>query len=498
MVFFVYFCILEQSDTPIATTMKNMLIQNNNTHWCSNILVVCAVLAVWLGALTLCYATLQNEKAYSLVSGSVKTYDVTLNDDGSKEVSFTKRPFNKVENQSLLHWDAFMYHELAQYLYDPSILWVGYFAFFPLFPLLWRATQLSPIGICLLNYILFGVGLLLLLKVFQQKYHTTTRHLIITCMLLLCMPYMVVFLIPYSEALFFVCIAIGLYGLLKERYWLYFLGFTLGCTTRAASNILLVAWVIADILAALYTRQSFKLFVRSIALHLAPIVTGVAAVMLFQHFRGAEHWFEYVLAQQHWGKELSLPTWPLTDWSTESKCVTQPLLYILFVPALAWLAATLIMGIRLRFGKPDGALDASADVSPWSLVRILSVLFLVGNIVLALFTQKGCMYSQARLLTCTPFFFFLMIDIYHNPRVGFWRWVTVAFIVLAAIMCRMMLFRLATIGCALTILLTVLVFFGRSMNRHIRHILLGLTWALNIFWTAYLFNCFLSNSWIFT
>lgn len=478
--------------------MKTMLIKTNNKHRKSVILVLGLTLAVWLGSLALCYATLQNEKAYSLVSGSVKTYDVSINDDGSKEVYFTKRPFNKVDNQSLLHWDAFMYDGLAEYLYDPSVLWVGYFAFFPLFPLLWRATQLSPIGISLLNFVLFGFGLLLLLKAFQQKYHMTTRRLIITCMLLLCMPYMVIFLIPYSEALFFVCIALGLYGLLKERYWLYFIGFTLGCMTRAASNILLVAWVIADILAALYTRQSIKLFIRNLALHLAPVVVGVVAVMLFQHFRGAEHWFEFVLAQQYWGKELSLPTWPLTDWSSESQCVTQPLLYILFMPALAWLAATLIKGIRLRIKKADDPLGILEEPTPWSLVRTLSVLFLVGNIVLALFTQKGCMYSQARLLTCTPFFFFLMIDIYHHPRVGLWRWVMAAFVVLAAIMCREMLFHLATIGCALTVLLTLLVFFGRIMNRHLRHVLLCLTLALNIFWTAYLLNCFLSGGWIFT
>ena len=321
-----------------------------------------------------------------------------------------------------------------------------------------------------------------------------------TCMMLLSMPYMVIFLIPYSEALFFVCIALGLYGLLKERYWLYFVGFTLGCMTRAAGSILLVAWVMADVLGALHTRRALKLLLRDIALHVAPIVTGVAAVMLFQHYRGAEHWFEFILAQQYWGKELSLPTWPLTDWSDESKCVTQPLLFVLFVPALAWLGTKLIDGIRVRLGKKDVPQDAAGSTSCylWSLVRMLSVLFFVGNIVLALFTQKGCMYSQARLLTCTPFFFFLMIDIYHTPRVGFWRWVVAVFVVVAAILCSDMILRLDTLGCGLTLLLAVLVLFGRVLNRHLRHVLLCLMLVLNIFWTAYLFNCFLSCGWIFT
>jgi hypothetical protein len=131
-------------------------------------------------------------------------------------------------------------------------------------------------------------------------------------------------------------------------------------------------------------------------------------------------------------------------------------------------------------------------------VRTLSILFLVGNIVLALFTQKGCMFSQARLLTCTPFFFFLMIDIYHNDNVGIWRWVVAVFMVVAAILCGNMIFRLNYLGCALTLMLMVLVFFGRRMNRRLRRTLLCLTLALNIFWTAYLFNCFLSDGWVFT
>lgn len=449
--------------------------------------------------MALCFTTLQNEGAYRVVSGCVKTYDVTVNDDGSREIRAVERQYNRVEGESLLHWDADMYHQIAVHLYDTSKRWAGDFAFFPLFPLLWRAMRLSPTGVCVLNFVLFGVGLLLLLNLFCQRYHPTARHFLATCMLLLSMPFMVIFLIPYSEALFFVCIAAGLYGLLRGRYWLYFIGFTLGCMTRAAGSILLVAWVIADVLGALHSWRGLILLLRDIALHVAPIVTGVAAVVLFQHCRGAEHWFEFVVAQRLWGKELSLPTWPLTDWSDEGKCVTQPLLFTLFVPALAWLATKLVEGIRVRLGKIDVSQDEEdASCRLWGLVRMLSVLYFVGNIVLALFTQKGCMYSQARLLTCTPFFFFLMIDIYHNPRVGVWRWVVAAFAVVAVVLCGDMVFHLDTAGCGLTMLLTVLVFFGRMMNRHVRHTLLCLMLALNIFWTAYLFNCFLSCGWIFT
>ena len=66
--------------------MKNSVIQRISKSSGAIFLALVVSLAVWLGAVVLCFATLQNESAYSLVSGSVKTYEVTFNEDDKKEV----------------------------------------------------------------------------------------------------------------------------------------------------------------------------------------------------------------------------------------------------------------------------------------------------------------------------------------------------------------------------------------------------------------------------
>ena len=475
-------------------------------------LTIIGLCTAWLCAVALCFALLQNRVIYNAVSGVVETYRVEQAEDGSKIVTLEKQPFNRIENERLLHWDAGHYVVLSQHLYDPEYVWPGCVAFFPLFPMVWRITGLSPIGICLLNFVLFVVGLLVLIAATTKAADKYWQRFAV----LLCMPFLVIFLIPYSEALFFLCISVGLYGLLRNRYWLYFVGFMLGCMTRAAGSILLVAWLIADILYALQYRLPWRQLLRNLALHLAPIVAGVAVVMLIQGVSGHAGLFAFAGAQFEWGKEWSLPSWPLTDWSDESKSVTQPLLFILFLPALAWLCVRLISSAR--GGRPQQVIETnnnnyqpryevvanggSPQDSAW-LVRVLSVLVFVGNIVLALFTQKGCMFSQARLLTCTPFFFFLMMDFGGalcdpSREVKVWRWVIIGFMVLAALLCHRMLFKAQTLGTLLVFLMTVLVFFTPFKSKVANRVLLGVTLFLNVYWTAYLFNCYLSGSWIFT
>lgn len=478
------------------------------------ILITISIYAAWCCAVALCFALLHNPTVYHAVRGVAKTYRVEKQADNTIEVTRERIPFNPVHDTLLLHWDAENYKLIADHLYDPQYVWPGYKAFFPLFPLLWRLTGLSPIGVCVLNFLLFVAGLLLLLKTCKGLSSLgagpapsggtdSLRRLLV----LLCMPFMVIFLIPYSEGLFFLCISLGLYGLFKQRYWIFFIGFMLGCMTRAAGSILLVAWVITDVLYALRYRTSWRGLLRSLALHLAPVAAGVAVVVAIQVLSGGGSPFDFARAQSEWGKEWSLPSWPLTDWSDEGKCVTQPLIFILFLPALGWLCAELVKSLRggcaaAKQQDTPAATDAPAVRVQW-LVRVLSVLFFVGNVMLALFTQKGCMFSQARLLTCTPFFFFLAIDFEGALRrpgreARVWRWVVVGFMVLAAALCRLMLFKGQTLGCIITFLFLTLVLFAPLKPKAVDRVVLAVALLLNIFWTANLFNCFLSGGWIFT
>ena len=440
-------------------------------------------LLLFSGAVTFCHRMLQNENCYRIASKIVKTYDTGVTDDGIKYVNPVERPFMRPDDSLLLSWDAEHYDEIRRWMYNPEHSWSGNFAFFPLFPLLWRMTGFPPKGICALNWLIFCLGAALLMIPLQKRLEPW--------MLLLvgCIPMMVVFMIPYSESLFFLCVAAGILGHFKKSYWLYFIGFMGAAMTRSAGSILVVAWIITDIIAFLSSGRSWKELLRNMAMHIAPIIAGVLAVMLFQHFRGAEHWFEFALAQKGWGKSLSLPSWPLTDWSAEGKSITNTLLYLLFLPSRIWMASLLLRSL----GKKNPPV-----FDEWLQMRCMSVLYFIGNILLALLTQHGCMNSLARYLTCTPFFIFLVLDMAREKQPKKWLYIIGICAVPALVFCRYVLVRIPWMGGAILFLTAAIVFCHHFMNKKIRNALLVLTLLLTIFWTAYLFNCFMNDSWIFT
>ena len=430
-------------------------------------------------ATMLCHWLLRHEAIYNVFGRAVPTYVKVTHEDGSWEAQRVRAPFTQPTNENMLAWDAGHYDEIRQYLYDTNKMWEGNFAFYPLFPLAWRASRLGAMGVAALNYLLYAMGMALVALALGRGL-ARWQYL-----LMLCAPYVVIFMIPYSEALFFLGIAMGMLGLSKRMYWLYFLGFFIGCATRAAGNILVVAWVIVDVLMALRNRESAATALANMLRHIAPVVAAVLCVALLQRLRGAEHWLEYVMAQRLWGKELSWPQWPFTDWSAEGRSVTQPLVYILTLPALAWLGAQAWHAVR-----PPTHERAQERYA----LRLLSVLFFVGNVMLALFTQRGCLFSLARLLTCTPFFVFLIADLCAASKPKGWMYGMLCAMVAAICLVP----NKGMVGGWLVLLLCTLVFMGDRLAPRPRGIVLGATLGLNVCWTAYLFNCFLTGGWIFT
>src|SRR5687767_13202532 len=127
-------------------------------------------------------------------------------------------PYINLTNERAIQWDAVHYRFIRDFGYDVFKADGEYiFEFFPLFPLIWYGTGLSPIGAIFLNYILFVAGLILLFKIFTPD--RLPFHIVVLSMT---WPGIIIFLIPYSEALFFITLSLGLYGFIKRRYWLYF------------------------------------------------------------------------------------------------------------------------------------------------------------------------------------------------------------------------------------------------------------------------------------
>lgn len=441
------------------------------------------MLLAYGGLTLLVHFLLEDSSIYHRVEHFFPTYEVVTHSDGSWEAVQAGKPYVKPTDERLLGWDAEHYKDISTNLYDPDKSWEGNVAFFPAYPLLWRVTGLSAKGICMLGWLMFCIGIAVVAAIFGNK--LSWRH----CLLALCMPYLVIYMIPYSEALFFLFMAIGLYGLAKGRYWIYFIGFMAGATVRAASGVLVVAWVVVDILAWVHTKKGWKVFLVDVAKHTAPLLLGIFAVAVYQFMHGAESLLAFADAQRFWGKSWSLPEWPLSDWSIPGQSVTQPLIFIFFIPAILWLCRLFWNGMCNRHAIPFTALD---------YCRSLSLLYFVGNIVLALLTQHGNMFSMARILTCTPFFVYLLFDISTTHHPTRWLWVLLCFFGFSFIFYQPYPINIEHTGALLIYGMAALAFLNDRMPHWISTAISILLIIMNILWTAHLYNTFLTGGWIFT
>ena len=332
---------------------------------------------------------MQNNDVHYLFRKILPTYEVSLDESWNKTITNSNKPFEKITSEKMTVWDGSHYNFIKEEMYSD----IKNFAYYPLFPLFWKATGLSTLGISLLNIFLFALGMWVMFKIFKNN--LSWKHLL----LLLCVPYMVIFMMPYSEALYFLFIALGLYGILKEKYWFYFFGFLLASMTKSSSLLFVILFLCLEGLYAL-NHRSISLFFKRFLKAVFPVALGMFLVMLFQWIMGAPSFFQSIISQKYWGKSLSLPQLPFSFWSNESRSITVPFLCLYFLPMLVVLAREVVVALKSK---------QRIEFDNWKYVRLICIVFLVGNVFTALFTQHGGLYSLARYLLATPFFVFFNV-----------------------------------------------------------------------------------------
>src|SRR5690606_23303214 len=101
----------------------------------------------------LLYKGLQNREVYRHTLGKLSG-NWTLMKDGETRLADTA--YTSFSGDRLFRWDAAHYYRISKTGYETR--WKEdefIFAFFPLFPLLWRWLELPPAGIPFLNYAFF-------------------------------------------------------------------------------------------------------------------------------------------------------------------------------------------------------------------------------------------------------------------------------------------------------------------------------------------------------
>jgi hypothetical protein len=406
--------------------------------------------------------------------------------------------FFPITEKNLTQWDTEHYKNIRDNGYNVKKSGGDFiFAFFPLFPKIWDVTGIaSGYGIVIFNYLLFLFGFLILFNLFSTKKDIPTFLLFFT------LPSMVVFFIPYTESLFFLLGALGLYGMLKKRYWIYFLSFALLAATRPSITLVLAAMASTEIY-LLFLHKKWKNSITSLGLNILPLIVGTLSAAAFQYAQGAENLFTFVDVQKYWNHTLQMPK-ALSDWSHEGHAINIAIVSLIIFPT-AWI-------ILLRLFKKNPMQSYNHLFHPGTpeqgkqlFIFNLGGFYILGIVAFTFLFQGGNLHGLFRYILCTPLFapvlFYLISKISNTPKRKQRFWVfglallTIGLYIATPFIVKP---RFAHLGFLLMLIPFIVYSFTNRLKPIFQHISIGILLFLNIVWTGYLLNNFLINYWIYT
>ncbi len=449
---------------------------------------------ILIQALVLCgfwiiYFSFQHYSFYHHTLG--KFSDNWQNTDGNRVLADV--PYTNPDNINIVQWDAKHYQLIKDYGYDTEKAGGDYiYAFFPLFPAIWKASLLPPLGIFFLNYIFFSISILLLLKLFSGN-QSYVRDAILS----LSLPGLIIFMIPYTEATYLLMVTIGIWGFAKHKYWIFFIGFFLAALSRPSFTFLLLSILGVEFF-FLLNHKSITTFLKNAVLRTLPLICGTALVSVIQFAQGSKTIFKFIQVQKYWENILSVPH-NIKDWSHEGFGINLGIILLILAPLLI-----LVMQLLFKQLRKDSPRTILNYESPADYLMLLSILYLIGNTLFVLLFRGGSLNCLFRFTICSPFVFILL---YHGFKyikdisLSVRSFVIFTFAVIGVLMLGLIdystFWNFSDFGMFILIATLMLwIYQDLSQNRLYRIAMYVILFG-NCIWTTYLFNMYIVDGWIF-
>lgn len=461
------------------------------SHSTKQLLVPFIYLALFLGV----YTGLTHHSFYKFTIGRfVHPYKESM-----KEGAHTKdEPYFAIENKRLYNWDGAHYYKIGSEGYS----YYDACAFFPLFPWLFKLTGFSWL-IILVNFLLFSLSLRYLVRKLGGD---EVKDSWPTLLLLIAMPSVFVFFMPYSEGLFFFCFTLCIAGFLNGNKYLLFTGLLLAATTRPIVSIVLLSIIAVEVIRLLQTR-SIKAMLNSLLVWLPPMVVGTVFSIYIQYLDTGSFTKFITVQKDVWNHTFRLPT-QISDWSDEGHALNVFAILFIVLPVLVYCAAVFIKALNRQanlFSSPK-ILSATTG-EKFRYLTILSAAYVVGSFCFIMLFQGGSLNGMFRYIMCTPFFYILVIaglnqlQYFTLKNKAILLSITAVLSILFIVWIRWFKHHIPNamefsflLLVAIAALLIVYKNFPRWM---VTLAAIGLA-ILGLFYQTYLFNSFLADSWILT
>jgi hypothetical protein len=289
-----------------------------------------------------------------------------------------------------LNWDAQHYFEIQKNGYEGFLV-----AFFPLFPMIWKAVGGDVFGIIFLNVLLYLVSFYFLCKNLNLSK--------LELLLCLSIPSSIFFILPYSESVFFASSTLLIVGVKKEKMILVLIGIFLCTLSRPSFTVLIPALLIMELIGS---TRDWKMM-RRLFFYVSISLVGIFVVSFIQYIETGR-WFEFFKVQQGWGNHLQLPMLPFTTWGGNMIVRLDGIALIFGVLSGVFL---LIYILNLKVFK--------LSVLPKEI--ILSLAYIGGITLMVLIFRGGSLFSLNRFVFASPFIlivinYFLSIDIFLSKK----------------------------------------------------------------------------------
>lgn len=461
------------------------------------------IISVFLLGLIL-FKCFQNDYIFKNTLGRIAiTYkNVSKSNTHKPDVDIIKtdESFTSFDEENFIHWDVKFFKYMSENSYGKDNTWpgIGTYAFSPLFPFIWKLSHLPAKWISILNYLLFAFSILILSDLFLSPTDFGKTDRLCLFVLALTLPSVFSFYIPYCESTFIFALSIALWGLFKEKFWLFFVALIAFALSRPSFLIVGIAFICTDIY-FLAINKNFKLFLRELGKKILPIIIGMLITFYLQYLKSGSFFKMFQVHSQFWIHDFQFPK-TITDWSTESYGMNVFSICCIVLPSVLFLISYMLKSYKETKHPPVSLFSAE---NRKQYLFSFSIIYFIGNFLFVIFTQGGNLNGMHRYVLVSPFFyifFFILIQkirsfdlknifrilipmvllgyllLIHGPYQHSITFLDAGFFLLVFTMVYFILFDRLKLPIKLSFLLLIVL--------------------CNTVWLTYLFNHFLNNSYI--
>jgi hypothetical protein len=467
------------------------------------LLKISIIISVFLLELVV-FKLLQNNYIYSNTLGRIAiTYLNTSNSEsniGSASIIKTHKPFTSLDESNFIHWDVKFFKYMSEHSYGKDDTWpgVGTYAFSPLFPFIWRISHLSAKYIVLLNYLLFGISIIILSSLFLSRDDFKTSDRICLFALALTMPFVFSFYLPYCESTYVFTMSLALLGLFRNKYWLFFIGLIAFTLSRPSFLIFGPAFICTDIY-FLTLHKDFRLFLKQIGLTILPILIGVLITFYIQYIQSGSFFRMFQVHSQFWGQSFQIPV-TITDWSTEGYGMNIFSICCVVIPS----SLLILYYYFKRYAGPKlPPVSLFSKENRTEYLFVLSVVYFIGDFLFVGLTQGGNLNGLHRYILASPFFYIFFFLFIKKIKALNLKYVLGVLLPMAFLGYLLLIHgpyqhkvTFLDFGYFLLVFILAYIIFFNSLKIHARIVVLILIVFCNAIWLCYLYNHFLNNAFI--